>query len=79
MKRNGIRHVRTSPYHPAENGLTERSVQTFKEAMRKTTGDIETRMARFLFQYRITTTGTLPAELLQGRRLRTHLDLPIES
>ena len=78
MKRNGIHHVRTSPYHPAGNGLAECSVQTFKEAMRKTSGDIETRFARFLFQYRITphtTTGTLSAELLQGRRLRTHLDL----
>ena len=45
---------------------------------KSTSGDIETRLARFLFQYRITphtTTGTSPSELLFGRRLRSHLDL----
>ena len=54
-------------------------MQMFKNAMKKiTSGDIDTRIARFLFQYRITphsTTGISPAELLQGRRLRSHLDL----
>ena len=78
-KRNGIRHITASPYHPASNGLAERAVQTFKEAMKKSSsGDIETRIARFLFRYRITphsTTGVPPAELLMGRRPRSTLDL----
>ena len=78
VKRNGIRHVRSAPYHPSSNGQAERVVQTFKEAILKTTGDLDTRLARFLFQYRLTphtTTGLSPAEMLLGRRPRSHLDL----
>lgn len=81
MKRNGVRHVTSAPYHPSSNGLAERAVQTFKEGLKKTSAtesDLPTRLARFLFQYRITphsTTGVSPAELLMGRRPRSHLDL----
>ena len=79
IKANGIRHVKSSPYHPASNRLAERAVQTFKESMRKNTnGSIETRLARFLFRYwnaPHTTTGLTPSELMFGRRVRTHLDL----
>ena len=78
LKRNGIRHVRTPPYHPASNGLVERAVQTFKEGLKKLTeGSLSTRLARFLFKYRITphsTMGVSPAELMYGRRLRSQLD-----
>lgn len=79
VTRNGIRHITSPPYHPASNGLAERAVQTFKEGIKKmATGSLQTKLARFLFQYRITpqaTTATSPAELLMGRRLRSPLDM----
>ena len=78
-RKNGIRHIKTAPYHPASNGLAERAVQTIKEGLKKMTlGNLETRLARFLYHYRITphvTTGVSPAELLMGRKLRSQLDL----
>ena len=78
-KRNGIRHIRTAPYHPSSNGQVERAVQTFKKTMKKTnTGSIETMVSRFLFHCRITphsTTGVSPAELMMGRQLKSHLSL----
>ena len=77
--RNGIRHIRTAPYHPSSNGQAERAVQTFKESMKKTNmGSLETMVSRFLFHYRITphsTTGTSPVELMMGRQLKSHLSL----
>ena len=30
LKRNGIQHLRSAPYHPATNGLTKRAIQTLK-------------------------------------------------
>ena len=79
VKRNNIRHVTSSPYNPSTNGLAERAVQTFKQALKKNaTVDMETALDRFLFRYRITplsTTGRSPSELLVGRSLRSHLDL----
>ena len=78
MSRNGIRHIKVAPKHPASNGLAERSVQSVKEGINKmTTGSLDTKLARFLFKYRNTrhyTTGKSPTELLFGRKVRTHLD-----
>ncbi len=81
LKRNGVHHIKSSPYHPASNGLVERAVQTFKTAM-KMSGPTQTRLSRFLLQYRITphtSTGQSPAELLMGRTLRSQLDLMLPS
>ncbi|XP_058858757.1 uncharacterized protein K02A2.6-like [Acipenser ruthenus] len=79
MVQNGIKHIKTSPYHPSSNGLAERAVQTIKEGLKKMEkGNMESKLIRFLFKYRVTpqaTTGKSPAELLMGRKLRTHLDL----
>ena len=79
-KQNGIRHVTSAPYHPSSNGLAERYVQTFKNAMKKDTStadDLQKQLSRFLFRYRSTshtTTGVPPCQLLMGRQLRSHLD-----
>ena len=76
--RNGIRHIKTAPYHPSSNGLAERAVKTVKEGLKKcnVVGSLNCQLARLLFQYRITphsTTGTSPAELLFNRQIRSHL------
>ena len=80
--KNGIKHVKNAPYHPASNGLAELAVQTFKEAMKRADPQefLSIRMSRFLFKYCLTphsTTGTSPAELLLGRRPRSHFDFVI--
>nr|XP_033960387.1 uncharacterized protein K02A2.6-like [Pseudochaenichthys georgianus] len=78
LKRNGIRHVTSAPYHASSNGLAERGVQTFKRMMKKCPeGTLTAKVARVLFSYRVTpqtTTGLSPAELLLGRKLRCCLD-----
>ena len=79
LKGNGIRHTTSAPYHPASNGLAEWAVQIVKRGLKKVSaGDINTRLAKVLFSYRISphsTTGISPSELLLGRRPRTRLDL----
>lgn len=70
--------MKTSPYHPASNGLAERAVRIFKEGMKtmdKGPGILVTKLQKF--NYRTTphtTTGVTPAEFLMNRKLRTKLD-----
>lgn len=81
MQANGIRHIRCSPYHPSSNGLVERFVRTFKEAMKASKHDhlpLSHRLQNFLLTYRTTphaTTKEAPCNLFMGRSLRTRLDL----
>jgi transposase InsO family protein len=71
----GCSHVTSSPRHPQGNGLVERTVQTMKNLFKKSSmsgGDFHLA----LLSYRSTpheSTGTSPARLLMGRRLRTTL------
>ena len=81
MKINGIKHIRTLPYHLASNGVVERLVQTFKKAMNATNRKETTKsqqLASFLLSYRTTPyaiTNTAPVELFMNRMLRKRLDL----
>jgi hypothetical protein len=79
LKSNGVRLIHSAPYHPASNGQAERAVRVFKNSLKKLEGgDLQEKMNRLLFHHRTTphtTTGKCPAELLLGRRVRTHLDI----
>ena len=79
VTKNGIRHITSAPYHPSSNGQAERAVQTLKQGIRRTPGDmVQEKLSRFLFDYRITphsVTGVSPCELLINRKLRSRLDL----
>ena len=74
-----VHHIRVAPYHPSSNGLAERAVQMVKQGLWKMTeGNLQLKLSRFLFSYRITpqsTTGHSPAELLNQRQLRSCLNL----
>lgn len=80
LRRNGIQHIKSAPYHPATNGLAERFVQTLKLSLKASVsqGSLHQRLHSFLLTYRNTPHGTTrssPAELLWNRVLRTKLDL----
>ena len=81
MKLNNIKHITTSPYHPATNGLAERFVQTLKQSLRvskKEDRTLQHRVATFLINYRNarhSITEESPAQLMIGRELRSRLHL----
>ncbi|KAK3781052.1 hypothetical protein RRG08_046355 [Elysia crispata] len=80
VRSNAIKHITSAPYHPATNGIAERFVQIFKNAMKsakKDCGSLHTKLSKFLLAYRNSqhyTTGESPARLLLGRSTRTRLD-----
>ncbi len=81
LERNGVKHTRVPPYHPASNGAAERSVQILKKALASQgneTMSIAHRLAKFLLCYRNTphtTTKCTPAELFLKRKPRNRLSL----
>jgi len=77
MKRNGIKHIFCSPYHPSSNCIAEWFVQTFKWAMR-TGKDGTSCLSKFLFSYHSTahaTTAVCQSQLFLRRKLRTRFKL----
>lgn len=78
----GIKGIRTTPYHPQTDGLTERFNQTLKQMLRKfvtdKSDDWDQWLPYLLFAYREvpqTSTGFSPFELLYGREVRGPLML----
>ena len=77
---NGIRHTTSAPYHPSSNGAAERTVQSFKQTLKKLVATsketISTQLSRLLFVFRHTpssVTGVSPAEVLFKSRPRMQL------
>lgn len=82
LRSNGVRHIRSAPYHPQTNGEAERFVQTLKKGLRAE-GDaaplhvLELRLQQFLLSYRTTqhaTTRRTPAQIMMGFQPTTLLD-----
>ncbi len=51
LRLNGVKHVRSAPYHPASNGQAERFVQSLKQALKATKNDgrsLEQRIYNYL-------------------------------
>lgn len=73
MKKNGIKHFKSAPHHPATNGLAERFVQTFKKSIKAMTKEdisLQHKIHNFLLVYRNSvhaTTNQTPAMLFMNR------------
>lgn len=80
-KMNGIKNIRTAPYHPASNGLAERFIQSLKQSLKTTVSSgksLSYRLSNYLLSDRSTphaTTGVSPCTLFLRRNVRTRFDL----
>lgn len=80
-RERGITHLSGAPYHPATNGTAERMVQSFKQALKKSTLPANAALLEFLMHYRRTPldTGYSPSQLLNGRQIRCKIDTMLPS
>ena len=81
-KSTGIRHDKTSPYHPQTDGMVERFNRSFLNMIRnyvdENQKDWSTHIPLIMFAYRTNVHDTLgfsPAEVLQGRKLPLPIDI----
>ena len=81
LQKNGLKHIKSAPYHPLSNGAVKQFIQTFKKAMRSGEHQgppFDQYLNMFLLTYRSTahyTTNMLPCMLFLKREVRTRLDL----
>ena len=82
ITRNGTSYISPgAPYHSATNGAAERLIQTFKQALRKSSKAPRKAILKFLMQNRRTPTasGYSPSEPLNNRQLRAVIDTLLPS
>ena len=88
---NGIRYLRTLPFHPASNSAAERAIALVKAGLRKLAADtimasltqlqgkfLQYHLKSFFLSCRRTpqsTTGIAPIEMLMKQYIRTSFDL----
>lgn len=81
LAERGIKHIRTSVYHPQANGCVERFNRVLKDSIQTaqaTQRPWKTVVTELLQNYRATphaTTGESPFQLLRGRAMRTKLNI----
>lgn len=80
LRCNGVKHVRTAPYHLASNGEAENAMRTFKTKFKLLLPKMSRAevLSKYLFASRSavhSTTGVSPAERQFNRKMRTRLDL----
>ena len=83
MRKNGTKHIKVEPYHPALNGSAQKAVRIFKEGYEKMDGgSVQTESSPFILSYRATPhskTGVPPAGFLIKRRFQTQLNQLVQS
>ncbi|XP_064464403.1 uncharacterized protein K02A2.6-like isoform X2 [Ornithodoros turicata] len=76
LKKMGIRHVTTTPYHTSSNGLAERFVQSLKTALRKGYEFHQSRAPQLCGVVIKTNSGYAQAEPLPKRQSATTIQVP---
>ena len=74
-EKHDFQHITSSPYYPQSNGRTKAAVKTIKQLFEKATEDREDPHLALLAFCNMPTEqlGASPAQIMFGRRMRTHL------
>ena len=54
FRSNGVKHIRSAPYHPSSNGQAQRFVQTLRRSLKASKNDgrsLSHRLAEFILSY----------------------------